>query len=140
VTGQAGLQGGPVARVVISVRWGDMDAFNHVNNAQYLRYLEEARVQWLAGIPGVSLADRIAPVLVASNVNYRRPIEWPNEIAVELFIEKIGNSSLTMGHRMSSSTDGAVLYSDGNVVMVWIDTQTGKSVPLPEAIKAACAV
>jgi acyl-CoA thioester hydrolase len=121
----------------ISVRWGDMDAFNHVNNAQYLRYLEEARVQWLAGIPGISLTDRIAPVLVASNVNYRQPIEWPSEIAVDLFIEKIGNSSLTMGHRMLSSTDASALYSDGSVVMVWIDTQTGKSVPLPEAIKAA---
>jgi acyl-CoA thioester hydrolase len=140
VTGQAGLQDGPVARVVISVRWGDMDAFNHVNNAQYLRYLEEARVQWLAGIPGMSLSGRVAPVLVASNVNYRLPIEWPNEIAVELFIEKIGNSSLIMGHRMSSSADASVLYSDGNVVMVWIDTQTGKSVPVPEPIKAACAV
>ena len=128
---------GLVARVVVSVRWGDMDAFNHVNNAQYLRYLEEARVQWLAGIPGVSLTDRIAPVLVASNINYRQPIEWPNEIVVELFVEKIGNSSLTMGHRMLSSADASVLYSDGNVVMVWIDTRTGKSVPLPEPIKAA---
>jgi acyl-CoA thioester hydrolase len=127
----------PAFRTAISVRWGDMDAFNHVNNAQYLRYLEEARVQWLASIPGISLTDRIAPVLVASNVNYRQPIEWPSEIAVDLFIEKIGNSSLTMGHRMLSSTDASVLYSDGSVVMVWIDTQTGKSVPLPEAIKAA---
>jgi len=126
-----------VFHTAISVRWGDMDAFNHVNNAQYLRYLEEARVQWLAGIPGVSLTDRIAPVLVASNVNYRQPIEWPSEIAVDLFIEKIGNSSLTMGHRMLSSTDASVLYSDGSVVMVWIDTQTGKSVPLPETVKAA---
>ena len=106
MTGQSGL---PVARTAISVRWGDMDAFNHVNNAQYLRYLEEARVRWLASIPGISLSDRIAPVLVASNVNYRRPIEWPSEIAVELFIEKIGNSSLTMGHRMLSSTDASVL-------------------------------
>ena len=136
MTGQSGL---PVARTAISVRWGDMDAFNHVNNAQYLRYLEEARVQWLASIPGISLSDRIAPVLVASNVNYRRPIEWPSEIAVELFIEKIGNSSFTMGHRMLSSTDASVLYSDGNVVMVWIDTETGKSVPVPEAIKAAAS-
>lgn len=116
-----------------------MDAFNHVNNAQYLRYLEEARVQWLAGISGMSLSGQIAPVLVASNVNYRRPIEWPNEIAVELFIEKIGNSSLTMGHRMLSAADSTVLYSDGNVVMVWIDARTGKSVALPEAVKAAVA-
>jgi acyl-CoA thioester hydrolase len=130
---------GPVARVVVSVRWGDMDAFNHVNNAEYLRYLEEARVQWLAGIPGMSLSDRIAPVLAASHLNYRRPIEWPNEIAVELFVERAGNNSLTMAHRMSSSNDPSVLYSDGDVVMVWIDTQTGKSVALPEAIKAAVA-
>jgi acyl-CoA thioester hydrolase len=136
MTARPGLPGGLVARVVISVRWGDMDAFNHVNNAQYLRYLEEARVQWLASIPGMSLSGPVSPVLVASNVNYRRPIEWPNEIAVELFVEKIGNSSLTMGHRMFSAADSTVLYSDGNVVMVWIDTQTGKSVRVPEAVKA----
>lgn len=129
----------PVFRTILGVRWGDMDAFNHVNNAQYLRYLEEARVQWLAGIPGMSLNDRIAPVLVASHVNYRRPIEWPNEILVELFIEKIGGSSLTMGHRMRSSPDESGLYSDGNVVMVWIDTRTGNSVPLPEEVRAAVA-
>ena len=130
----------PVFRIVLGVRWGDMDAFNHVNNAQYLRYLEEARVQWLAGIPGMSLTDRIAPVLVASNVNYRKPIEWPSQIVVELFIEKLGNSSLTMGHRMLASEDSTVLYSDGSVVMVWIDTQTGKSMALPEAVRAACAI
>jgi acyl-CoA thioester hydrolase len=129
----------PVFRTTLGVRWGDMDAFNHVNNAQYLRYLEEARVQSLAGIPGISLNDRIAPVLAASNVNYRQPIEWPNEILVELFVGKVGNSSLTVGHRILSSTDASVLYSDGSVVMVWIDTQTGKSVPLPEAMKAVCA-
>lgn len=128
-----------IARVTLGVRWGDMDSFNHVNNAEYLRYLEEARVQWLAGIAGVSLTDRDVPVLVASQVNYRKPIEWPAGIVVELFIEKLGNSSLTMGHRMLASEDSTVLYSDGSVVMVWIDTQTGKSVPLPEAIRAACS-
>jgi acyl-CoA thioester hydrolase len=143
-TGIADPLQAPVFRTVIGVRWGDMDAFNHVNNAQYLRYLEEARVQWLASIPGISLTDRIAPVLVASNVNYRQPIEWPNEIVIQLFVGKVGNSSLTLGHRMlshrtPSSGDASVLYSDGSVVMVWIDTQTGKSVTLPEAVKAACA-
>ena len=134
----ADLPQASVFRAILGVRWGDMDPFNHVNNAQYLRYLEEARVQWLASLHGVSLTDRIAPVLVASNVNYRQPIEWPNDITIELFISKLGNSSLTLGHRMLSSTDASVLYSDGSVVMVWIDTRTGKSVPLPEAIKAAC--
>jgi acyl-CoA thioester hydrolase len=133
-----GSQESPFHRVTISVRWGDMDSFKHVNNAQYLRYLEEARVQWLASIPGVSLSDRISPVLASSNVNYRQSIEWPSDIAVELSIERIGNSSLTMGHRMVAAKDDSMLYSDGSVVMVWIDTQTGKSVPLPDAVRAAC--
>lgn len=128
-----------VARVTLGVRWGDMDAFNHVNNAVYLRYLEEARVQWLAGIAGMSLTDSIAPVLVASHVNYRKPIEWPGEIVVELFIEKLGSSSLTMGHRMLAAADSTVLYSDGSVVMVWIDTRAGNSVPLPEGVRNAAS-
>jgi acyl-CoA thioester hydrolase len=128
-----------VARVTLGVRWGDMDSFQHVNNAIYLRYLEEARVQWLASIPGISLTDPIAPVLAASQVNYRKPIEWPAEIVVELFIEKLGNSSLTMGHRIVAAADSTVVYSDGSVVMVWVDTQTGNSVPLPEAVRDAAS-
>jgi len=127
-----------VARVTLAVRWGDMDAFNHVNNAQYLRYLEEARVQWLASIDTISALAPVAPVLAASHVNYRKPIEWPSEIVVELFVEKLGNSSLTVGHRIVDAIDSSVLYSDGSVVMVWIDTQTGASVPLPENVRAAC--
>jgi len=128
-----------ISSLVIQVRWSDLDAFNHVNNAVYLRYLEEARVQWLESIDGVSLNDRIAPVLAASQVNYRRSIGWPNHVLVELLIEKIGNRSLTMGHRIVSSDDPAALYADGSVVMVWIDTETGNSVPLPDAVRIACA-
>jgi acyl-CoA thioester hydrolase len=128
-----------VFQLALQVRWGDMDAFNHVNNAQYLRYLEEARVRWLESLPGVSLRDRIAPVLAASNVNYRTPIGWPSEIVVELFLERIGTKSITVSHRMLSGSDESVLYSDGNVVMVWVDSQTGTSVPLPEALRAALA-
>ncbi len=126
-------------RLALQVRWGDMDAFNHVNNAQYLRYLEEARVRWLESLPGVSLRDQVAPVLAASNVNYRSPIGWPSEIVVELFLERIGTKSISVAHRMLSSRDPSILHSDGNVVMVWVDSQTGTSVPLPEALRAALA-
>ena len=126
-----------LARVSISVRWRDMDAMGHVNNAKYVSYLEEARVRWLLGVEGVSLSDRIAPVVAATNINYRLPIVWPNDIVVELFVERLGNSSVTIGHRIIDQQDEGKLYSDGNVVVVWMDTQTGKSAPLPEAVRAA---
>ena len=128
-----------LARVPISVRWRDMDSMGHVNNAKYVSYLEEARVRWLLAIPGVSLQDAIAPVVAATNVNYRAPIVWPADIVVELFVERLGNSSVPIGHRIVDQRDERVLYSDGNVVAVWMDTRTGKSVPLPEAIRAASA-
>ena len=125
-----------LAKIPISVRWRDMDSMGHVNNAKYVSYLEEARVRWLVTVPGISLQDRIAPVVAATNVNYRAPIVWPNDIVVELFVERLGNSSVTIGHRIVSAKDDSVLYSDGNVVVVWMDTQTGHSAPLPAAIRA----
>ena len=126
-----------LARVPISVRWRDMDAMGHVNNAKYVSFLEEARVRWLLGVEGVSLSDRIVPVVAATNVNYRLPIVWPNDIVVELFVERLGNSSVTIGHRIVDQQDESKLYSDGNVVVVWMDAQTGKSAPLPEAVREA---
>ena len=126
-----------LARIPISVRWRDMDSMGHVNNAKYIAYLEEARVRWMLTVPGVSMTDRIAPVVAANNINYRRPLTWPHDVMVELYVDRLGSSSVTIGHRMVDQIDADVLYSDGSVVVVWMDTQTGKSAPLPEAVRAA---
>ncbi|MDR7134122.1 acyl-CoA thioester hydrolase [Lysobacter niastensis] len=126
-------------RVPLPVRWRDLDAFNHVNNSQYLSYLEEARLQWMMTVPGQGLDDHVAPVVAAANLNYRRPIEWPAEVAIELFVERLGNTSLSVAHRIVDAKDPAVLYCDGHVVMVWIDRNTGRAAPLPEAVRVACS-
>jgi acyl-CoA thioester hydrolase len=119
----------------ISVRWRDLDAFNHVNNSSYLTFLEEARLQWLQQLPGTWLSDNAAPVMAASEVNYRLPIEWPAQLRVQLFCIRVGNSSMTIGHRIVDAADENRLYCDGHVVMVWMDPASGKSVPLPEAVR-----
>ena len=125
-------------RVPLSVRWRDLDAFNHVNNSKFLSYLEEARLRWMVTLPGEWIDENVAPVVAAANVNYRRPIEWPNEIMVELFVERLGRTSLTIGHRIVHADDASVLYADGNVVMVWIDKARGQAAALPDAVRAAC--
>ena len=126
-----------LARIPISVRWRDMDSMGHVNNAKYIAYLEEARVRCMLTVPGISIQDRIAPVVAANNINYRRPLTWPHDVMVELYVDRLGSSSVTIGHRIVDQVDADVLYSDGSVVVVWMDTQTGKSAPLPEAVRAA---
>jgi acyl-CoA thioester hydrolase len=124
--------------VPITVRWRDLDSYNHVNNSVYLTYLEEARLVWLEGLVGDWKTDTSSPVMAASQVNFRSQIEWPGELVVDVRCEKLGNSSLTLTHRITSA-DGTVLYSDASVVLVWINPQTGRSVPVPASVRAACA-
>lgn len=126
-------------RVAMPVRWRDLDAFNHVNNSKYLSYLEEARLHWMIGVPGQGMDDHVAPVVAAAQLNYRRPIAWPAQVVVELFVERLGNTSLTVGHRIVDAGDGNVLYCDGHVVMVWIDRDSGAAAPLPVAVREACS-
>ncbi|KIQ98118.1 histone protein [Lysobacter sp. A03] len=126
-------------RVPMAVRWRDLDAFNHVNNSKYLSYLEEARLHWMMGVPGQGLDDHVAPVVAAAQLNYRRPITWPAEVVVELFVERLGNTSLSIGHRIVDDEDRSIVYCDGNVVMVWIDRDSGRAAELPKNVREACS-
>lgn len=128
----------PVASVPLAVRWGDLDALNHVNNAAFLIYVQEARLAWLAKIDGTWLDPTMMPVVAAVQMNYRRQLAWPAQIVVELAATRIGNSSLTIAHRVIAADDRDCVYADGEVVMVWIDPTSGRSIPLPESIRAAC--
>lgn len=128
----------PLARIPSSVRWGDLDAFNHVNNAAYLVYIQEARLEWLAKIEGPWFDETMMPVVASAHMNYRRQLAWPARIVVELATGRVGTSSVTIAHRIVAADDADVIYADGEVVMVWIDPAGGRSVPLPEAIRAAC--
>jgi acyl-CoA thioester hydrolase len=123
-------------RMPLALRWRDLDAFNHVNNSNFLTYLEEARIRWFSSWDGEWVNDTIAPLLAAVQLNYRQPIPYPADVAVELFAERVGNTSLTIGHRILSD-DGATLYADGHVVMVWIDRAGQRPIPLPDVVRAA---
>ena len=124
-----------VFRVPMPVRWGDLDAFNHVNNARYLTFLEQARIEWFESIGEPWVTDDAAPVVASATLNFKRPIEYPAEVAVELFTEKLGNSSVVIGHRIVAA-DGT-LHCDGNVVAVWVGRRDGRPTPLPDCVRRA---
>mgnify|MGYP001248496673 CR=1 FL=1 len=127
-----------MARVPMTVRWDDLDAFNHVNNATFLVYAQEARLAWLADIKGTWFDETMMPVVAAAQVNFRRQLAWPARIAVELAATRVGASSVTLAHRILAEADAACVYADGEVVMVWVDPASGRPVALPEAIRDAC--
>ncbi len=123
-----------VAHIV--VRWRDLDAFNHVNNSTYLTYLEESRLQFMRTLSDW-YSPTAMPVLAAARLDYRAPIIWPATLAVHLHCTRLGNTSITLGHRIVAADDDARLYCDGDTTMVWMDPTRGKPVPLPASVRTA---
>jgi acyl-CoA thioester hydrolase len=98
-------QDGPVPRHVshVQLRWADMDAFGHVNNVVYLRYLQEARVDMLFVHAPRHGAERLASGVVVARheIGYRTPLHFrPRPVRVETWVEQIASSSFTLGYEV----------------------------------------
>ncbi|MBJ6982826.1 MULTISPECIES: thioesterase family protein [unclassified Luteimonas] len=130
----SGEHGKLLHRMPIELRWRDLDAFNHVNNSNFMTYLEEARIRWFETLGQEWVTDEVAPLLAAVQMNYRQPIPYPSSIVVELTADRVGTSSVTLGHRITSA-DGDVLHADGHVVMVWVARASGRPTALPEGVR-----
>ena len=120
--------------IVIPVRWGDMDAFGHVNNTVYFRYMEQVRIEWMASLHADWTLE--GPVIADATARFRRPLKYPGDIRVDLLLGVPGRSSLPTDYEIRRVVDGA-LYADGHSRLVWISQSTGKPVPLPDALRAA---
>ena len=149
---------GEYTRVLLELRWGDMDAYGHVNNVTQLRLLEEARVRALGSpthssdapttpgefgvaesvigieIPQVfAAASATTELLVASHqIEYRKPIPYRSgPIAVDLVISEVKPASITVGY-VICEPDGSVAYSLAETVVVFIDVSSSRPRRLSE--------
>ncbi len=125
-------------RIQLPVRWGDLDAFNHVSNVTYLRYLEECRAQWMDLVPSHWQGVESGPVVANININFRQAILWPATIEVTLKPLSPGRSSIKLEHEITVvGSDGkqSQAYADATTTLVWIDKKNGDPVPLPVSIR-----
>jgi acyl-CoA thioester hydrolase len=104
------------------VRWGDLDAFGHVNNATYLVYAQEARFAW---------SKMIEMVVARAEVDFIAPIYTGDiYIDVEIWVNKIGNSSFGLTYEMKN---GDELLARIKTVQVAVSMDTKKSRPLKDS-------
>jgi acyl-CoA thioester hydrolase len=103
------------------LRWADMDSFGHVNNVVYLRYLEQARVEWMfttaqrAGVQEFSLGT----VVARHEIEYKRPMVYRSEpVRVETWVTRIGNASFTVAYEVK---DDDWVYAVAQTVLVPYD-------------------
>ncbi|NVK43474.1 MAG: acyl-CoA thioesterase [Oceanospirillaceae bacterium] len=120
----------------LPLRWGDMDAYGHVNNATYIRYLEEARVQMLAAMGAGLQTETRAPVIVNVGCTFLRQLTYPDAVRIDCYASAPGRSSFMIEYCLYAESDPAALAGEGYSKVVWIDRETNRSVPLPEAIRS----
>jgi acyl-CoA thioester hydrolase len=103
------------------VRWGDLDAFGHVNNATYLTYAQEARFEW---------SKMLEMVVARAEVDFIAPIyEGDIFIDVAIWVNKIGNSSFGLTYEMKN---GDQLLARVKTVQVTVALDTKKSRPITD--------
>jgi acyl-CoA thioester hydrolase len=136
--------------VPIRLRWSDFDAYQHVNNAELLRILEEARIEafWtrddgssagtavLDGRPGAASMTLIA----RQEVEYLAPIPYTRSpLDIELWIGHLGGASLKLCYEIYSpaGADDRVLYAKAATTLVMVDAATGKPQRIGEDQRAA---
>lgn len=126
----------PIHTSLIPMRWGEMDAYGHLNNTYYFRYAEQARVDWLDlhNIP-CGPQSGSGPVLINTSCTFRLPLTYPATVEVKVFVEEVGRSSFTTRFEMRPVGDER-LHAEGFAKIVWIDTNTGKSMALPDPVRA----
>jgi acyl-CoA thioester hydrolase len=117
------------------VRWDDIDAFGHVNNAKYLVFAQEARFHWsFVQFEGKDEQPSIVEMVVArAEVDFIEPIyEGGRFVDVHLWVDKIGTSSFGMVYEIS---DNGVLFARVKSVQVMVSLETKKSRPLNDAAR-----
>ncbi len=133
------------ARYPVSVRipvaWGEMDAFQHVNNVVFARWLETARMLYFERVGLVKRVreEGVGPILARTVIDYRRPVAYPDTVRVDTGVSRIGGSSFTMAFRVWSESQSAEVAS-GEQVIVHYDYGSERSTPIDEALRKAIAV
>jgi len=112
----------------IEIRWRDLDAYRHVNNAVYATYLEEGRDEWLERALG-DAGDLWDFVLARVAIDFREELTQEDDaIVVGITLVRIGTASLTLREEIRK-LDGT-LSSEAESVLVARDRGTGRSRPL----------
>lgn len=129
------LVGYPVV-VEISVAWGDMDAFQHVNNVAYFRYFENARIVYFdkIGIIDMLRQSGIGPILGSTSCTYRLPLAYPDTVSVGAKTEHIEEDRMIMRYTVVSHRHQK-LAAEGDGVVVMYNYRESKKTAMPDEIK-----
>ena len=126
--------------ITIPLAWGEMDAFQHLNNSVYFRYFENARLEYFRRLDWHHYEKEtgIGPILQATQARFRRALTYPDTIAVAARAANIESDRFTLEH-VIVSYDQAAVVTEGQGTVVTFHYANGQKVPVPEEIRRRIA-
>lgn len=121
----------------ISVAWGEMDAFQHVNNAVYFRYFEDVRMVLLdrLGILVHMEQEGVGPILAHTQCDYKVPLVYPDQVTVGVQLRELGRDRFLTRYRIVSHKLQRVA-AEGDGLIVYYDYRATRKCTVPDVIRA----
>lgn len=108
------------------IHWGEMDAFNHLNNVVYYRYAESARIGYLQALG--MFDGSMVTVLAQSSCQYLRPVTYPDTLLLGVRCQRLGNTSIVMEYSYYSCAQKTIVAT-ADAVIVRLDSEGKDKLP-----------
>ena len=118
------------------VRWGDMDAMGHVNNSQYFRYMETARIEWMCAIGCQPAPQGQGPVIVNAFCNFYQQLAHPDQLLLTTYVSDPGRCTFESWCTIERESQPGVICAAGGATVIWVDAALQKASPLPDWMRA----
>jgi acyl-CoA thioester hydrolase len=121
-------------RHVVEVRFRDLDALGHVNNAVYLTYLESARMAWWMHVKSRADLAGLDMILARAEIDFRSPVVFGERLVVGVRCASLKRSSFVLEQRIEEEGSGR-LVAEARKVLVHYDYAAARSLPIPAELR-----
>ncbi len=122
--------------IEIALHWGEMDAFQHLNNTVYFRYFESARIAYFEKIGYLEFMQKtgLGPILASTQCRFKIPLTYPDRVSVGARVTQVEEDRFLMEYAIVSHNLQKIA-AEGQGVIVSFDYRENKKAPLPEEIR-----
>jgi len=122
--------------LTLRIDWSEMDTYQHVNNVNFMKYMQSARVQFweVTGLAELYAKTKKGPMLVSTKCDFKHPLFFPGNVTIKTKVAFIKNSSFGLYHLLYN--DDGELCAEGNDVAVCFDFNIDKTFRITEELRA----
>ena len=119
----------------IEVRFRDLDAIGHVNNAVFFTYFEEGRKHFSKKVFDVSDVSDFNFIMAHIQCDFIKPIQFNDRVILQMWVKDIGTKSFSFEYRLVDFSDEAMVYATGKSIQVCYDYQKNRSIEVPAKMR-----